>query len=74
MGSFWCELLKKGVIQCAKMQCQAKIYKFHTKIAAKLLNFSKCVRSAQNLYVKFDTKVDKGVTGCGLKKTWGYWV
>ena len=33
------------------MQFQAKIYKFHTKIAAKLLNFSKEVRSAQNLTI-----------------------
>ena len=30
LGSFWCELPKMGVFQCAKMQFQAKIYKFHT--------------------------------------------
>ena len=34
---------------------------------------AKCTKT-YNLYVKFDTKVDKGVTGCGLKKTWGYWL
>ena len=51
MGSFWCELPKKGAIQCAKMQFQAKIYKFHAKIAAKLLHFSKCMKSAQKLAI-----------------------
>ena len=60
-GVIWCGLQKyevflvwtpqKGVIQCAKMQFQAKIYKFHTKIAAKLLNFSKCVQSARKLTI-----------------------
>ena len=61
-GLFWCGLPKIGVIQCAKMQFQAKICKFYIKIPTKLLNLSKCARSAQkicNLYVKFDTKVEK---------------
>ena len=48
-----------GVIhQCAKMKFHAKICTFYVKIATKLLNFSKCARF-YNLYVKFDTKVEK---------------
>ena len=50
-----------GVIQCAKMQFQAKTCKFFVKIAAKLLNFSMHAKHAKicDLYVKFDTKVEK---------------
>ena len=47
-----------GVIQCAKMQFQAKIFKFYVKLAANLFNFSFF------LYVKFIQKWKKGVTGC----------
>ena len=54
IGSFWCGLPKIGVIQCAKLQFQAKI-------AKKLLNFSKCVQKhAKNVQIVFfGTKVEK---------------
>ena len=50
MGSFLVWTSKIGVIQCAKMQFQAKICKFYVKIAAKMLkNFQNVCEARENL-------------------------
>ena len=68
-----CELSKTGIIQCAKIQFQAQIYKFYSKIASKL-NFSKCARNARKFVIRMQNLIQKwkeGVIGCGLNKKRG---
>ena len=63
-----------GVIQDAKLKFQAKICKFYVKIAAKLVNFSKCSRSARQFAVCMQNllqKWRKGAIGRALKKKKG---
>ena len=58
--SFWCGLPKWGSLSVQMCNFKLKLANF----MAKLLNFTKCHAKICNLYIKFDTKVEKG----------GHWV